>query len=63
MLRDTKSANCSLFSITSGLVSEDYSTIPHFSKSFETFFESNLLHAAITCARKRGGIREGARSS
>ena len=33
-----------------------YSTIPHFSKSFETLFKSNLLHAAITGARKRGGI-------
>ena len=38
----------------------DHST---FSKSFETLFKSNLLHAAITCTRKRGGICKGAWSS
>ena len=32
---------------------------PTFSKSFETLFKSNWLHAAITGARKRGGIWEG----
>ena len=33
-------------------------TIPHFSKSFATLFESTLLHAAITGARKRGGFEK-----